>query len=227
MQKNVLKPLIFVFLVVAVVSLACSLVNGGAPAPEEPSIQEPPAQEPPTPQPEIQDPPTEQPAPTEEPQPVESGESDYVEFTDQNGLYSIEVPGDWYYEQTVDTETNYYYIDTFSSPDGGAVIENIVYDDGEVFSGNQKGKFALYLLNTFYSATGKEGDIRVSDDKIMQDGSERLTWTSKSGGYSGISFLELRSNGTTFLFFTVNWGDAVEDQYFDTLAYVIESYTIP
>jgi len=226
MQGKHLKPFVFVILVMSVVSLACSLVTGGAPTTEDPPIQEPPVQEPPTPQPQIQEPPTEQPAPAE-PQPVESGESGYIVFTDQNGLYSIEVPADWTYEQTVDTDTNYYYIDTFSSPDGGAVIENIVYDDGERFTGNQKGKFALYLLNTFYSATGKEGDIRVSDDKIMQDGSERLTWSSKSGGYSGLSFLELRSNGTTFLFFTVNWGDAVEDQYFDTLAYVIESYTIP
>ena len=107
------------------------------------------------------------------------------------------------------------------------MIENIVYDDGERFTGNQKGKFALYLLNTFYSSTGKEGDIKVSDDSIMKDGSERLTWSSKGGGYSGISFLELRSNGTTFLFFTVDWGDAVKDTYIDTLNYVIESYTIP
>jgi hypothetical protein len=229
MQGKVLKPFVFMILVMAVVSLACSLFGGsGTPATEAPPVQAPPVE-----QPSVQ--PSTQPAPTEESQPVQeetpqvsdTSDSGFNTFTDQNSLYTIEVPSDWTYEQTVDTENNYYYIDTFTSPDGGAVIENIVYDDGERFTGSQKGKFALYLLNTFYSSTGKEGDIKVTDDSIQKDGSERLIWTSKGGGYSGISFLELRSNGTTFLFFTVDWGDSVKDTYIDTLNYVIESYAIP
>lgn len=211
-------------------SMACSLFSGGgAPVPDTPPEPQPPAPQPvePEPEPVKPEPPTQEP-PTEEPAPQSNDDTGgFVTFTDENNLYVIEVPADWYYEQTYDAENNYYYIDTFTSPDGGAVIENIVYDDGKPFTGNQKSKFALYLLNTFYSSTGKEGDIRVSDDKIMQDGSERLTWTSKGGGYSGISFLELRSNGTTFLFFTVDWGNDVEDVYWDTLDYVIESYYIP
>jgi len=212
----------FVVLLLAV-SLACSVFSGG--------------QNVPTTAPEVQQPATQPPqvqAPTEQPvdnTPTDSTSNDsaggYVTFTDQNNLYSIEVPADWDYSQTVDTESNNYYIDTFKSPDGGAVIENIVYDDGTAFTGNQKAKFSLYLLNRFYSSTGKEGDIRVSDDSIMKDGSERLTWTSKGGGYSGFSFLEVRSNGTTFLFFTVDWGNDVQDTYIDTLNYVIESYKIP
>jgi len=196
-------------------SMACSLFSGGG-AP----VTDPPSE----PQPE----PVEPEPPTEEPVPQSSDSTGgFVTFTDQNDLYSIEVPADWTYEQTYDAENNNYYIDTFTSPDGGAVIENIVYDDGKPFTGNQKSKFALYLLNTFYSSTGKEGDIRVSDDRIMKDGSERLTWTSKGGGYSGISFLEIRNNGTTFLFFTVDWGNDVEDVYWDTLDYVINSYQVP
>ncbi|MGD8404560.1 MAG: hypothetical protein PVJ21_12930 [Anaerolineales bacterium] len=219
MSVKALKPLVFLVLVTAIVSLACQAISG---SPEPTPIQNPPTQQPapqePTPQEVIEEEPTQQ---------LESEGGGFVIFTDQNDLYSIEVPADWEYEQTYDAENNYYYIDTFSSPDGGAVIENIVYDDGTRFTGNQKGKFALYLLNTFYSSTGREGDIRVSDDKIMPDGSERLTWTSQGGGYSGISFLELRSNGTTFLLFTVDWGNSVEDEYIDTLNYVIESYSSP
>ena len=222
MQGKILKPFVFVFLFMTVMSLACGLFSGpGAPVSEESPTQAPTQQPPP------QQSPTEKQPVQEEPQPSDVSDNGYVTFTDQNGLYTIEVPADWTYEQTYDTENNYYYIDTFTSPDGGAVIENIVYDDGERFTGNQKARFALYLLNNFYSSTGKEGDIRVSDDSIMKDGSERLTWSSKGGGYSGISFLELRSNGTTFLFFTVDWGDAVKDTYIDTLDYVIESYTNP
>jgi hypothetical protein len=215
-SKGIRYIITFVSALMAV-SMACSLFSGSdTPITEEPAMQ----QEPPT-KPE---PPTIE-EPTEEP--VSDTGGDFVTFTDQNDLYSIEVPADWTYEQSYDSENNYYYIDTFTSPDGGAVIENIVYDDGKPFTGNQKSKFSLYLLNTFYSSTGTEGDIKVTDDSIMKDGSERLTWESKSGGYSGISFLEVRSNGTTFLFFTVDWGNDVEDTYIDTLNYVIESYTIP
>ena len=222
MPSKVFKPFTFIILIVAAVSLACSLFSGAeTPATEEPPVQPPPVQQEPT---------EEQPVQDEAPPPDSSDNSSdngFVFFTDQNELYTIEVPADWDYSQTFDTENNFYYIDTFTSPDGGAVIENIVYDDGTAFTGNQKAKFSLYLLNTFYSSTGKEGDIKVSDDSIMKDGSERLTWTSKGGGYSGLSFLEVRSNGTTFLFFTVNWGNDVQDTYIDTLNYVIESYKIP
>lgn len=223
MHAKALKSFVFVLVVTTAVSLACGLFSGGLDTP--------------TTAPEIRQPPTEPPqvqSPTEPPVdnvPNDGTSNDstggYVTFTDQNNLYSIEVPAGWDYSQTIDTENNYYYIDTFKSPDEGAVIENIVYDDGTAFTGNQKAKFSLYLLNTFYSSTGKEGDIRVSDDSIMKDGSERLTWTSKSGGYSGISFLEVRNNGTTFLFFTVDWGNDVQDTYADVLNHVIESYTMP
>jgi hypothetical protein len=101
-----------------------------------------------------------------------------------------------------------------------------VYDDGEPFTGNSKGKFALALLHQFYSSTGEEGDIRISDDKIMPDDSERLTWTSKGGGYSGMSFFEVR-NQSTFLMFTVEWSDDHESDYTDILNRAIESYDVP
>ncbi len=155
-----------------------------------------------------------------------SSSGGWTTFTDQNKLFAIDVPSDWTYKQTVDQQDNYYYIDTFTSPDGGAVIESIVYDDGKPFSGNDKSHAALFFLNNWYSYTGKEGDIRISDDRMQKDGSERLTWTSKGGGYSGVSFLETRGT-TTFLFFTLNWGNSYEDQYTDIVNSVIQSYRLP
>jgi hypothetical protein len=149
-------------------------------------------------------------------------------FTDENDYYQIELPADWEYSQTKDQENDYYYIDTFTAPDQNAMIENIVYDDGTAFTGSDKSRFALYLLNTFYSDTGKEGDIRVTDDSIQKDGSERLIWTSRGGKYSGTSFLETRGDArTTFLFFTVEYGNDYEDTYLDLLNDVIASYDIP
>ncbi len=196
---------LFAFIgLLVLVSMAC---GGGTPVPAP--VQQPVEQE-----------------PQQDPIEPVSNSGDLVTFTDQNELLAIEVPGDWTYAQTVDDDGTDFYIDTFTSPDELALVESIVYDDGTAFAGSDKAKFALYLLNTFYSNTGEEGDIRVSEDKIMQDGSERLTWSSEGGDYSGISFLETRGT-TTFLLFTVEWVNSAQDQYLDALNAVIESYRIP
>jgi hypothetical protein len=138
-------------------------------------------------------------------------------FYGPGDLFSIEVPIPWFYErEEVDVAT----VDTFYSPDEHSFIENITYDDGEVISKSEAGAFALELLKEFYAS-----DIQISDDTVQPDGSERLTWRSPSGEYSGISFLETR--GTTFLLFSAVWDDAYEDAYLDSLLYTIESYDVP
>ena len=221
-KRSVFFPFLALLVFVISVGCLCTGLTGGtpteAPAPTQPPIQ----QQEPTQAPKPTQPPAE---PSAEPPVSNSG--GLTTFTDQKGFYSIDVPADWTYTHTVDEESNYFYIDTFTSPDGGAVIENIVYNDETKFVGSQNGQFALFILNKLYSKTGREGDIRVTDDKIMKDGSERLTWTSKEGKYSGISFFELRNDNYDFLMFTVNWGNAVEEQYIDTLNAVIESYRAP
>jgi hypothetical protein len=222
-RRSVFFP--FLALLVFVISVGClctgltNKVTEPTPAPTQPPTQEP-VQQPPT-----KVPPTESSA-TEVPVSNNNSTGGWTTFTDENGFYAIDIPSDWEYSHTVDEESNNYYIDTFSSPDGGAVVENIVYNDGTPFAGGQNGQFALQILNQLYSKTGREGDIRISDDQIMKDGSERLTWTSKEGLYSGLSYFEIRDKNW-FLMFTVNWGNAVQDEYLDTLNTVIESYRTP
>lgn len=138
-------------------------------------------------------------------------------FSGPGNLFSIEVPTPWAYETSEDDVS---IIDTFYAPDGHAVIQNITYDEGEPISRSDAGQFALALLREFYAE-----DINISNDQVQADGSERLTWQSQSGDYSGISFLETR--GTTFLLFTVMWDKPYEDVYFDTLDYTVGSYTVP
>ena len=149
--------------------------------------------------------------------------SSLITFTDKNKYFQIDVPGDW--KHTTESGDHYYW-DTFTSPDQGAVVENYAYDDGTPWSGKDSGKYALAVLNQLYSKTGAEGDIRISEEKRQDDGSDRLTWTSKAGQYSGISFFEIR-NGTTFLMFTVDWGNDYKDQYSTVLDDVIKSYRVP
>lgn len=218
--------MLFVFIALLLaVSLACN--GGGTPVPPTAAPTNPPA---PTPtkasaQPQ---PPASTPLsnpPTGNDNSNNPPSSDLVTFTDKNGLMAIDLPGDWTYESG--EETDYYY-DTFTSPDGSAIMENLVYNDGTAFVANQNGKFALYLLHNFYSATKKEGDIRVTGDSLQSDGSERLTWESKSGGYSGVSFFELRgSDKRTFMMLTAYWNNDVDQAVTDVINNAIGSYTIP
>ena len=162
--------------------------------------------------------------PTEPPQPSGNTTSgDLVTFTDKNNYYQIQVPSDWKHDTS---SGDNYYIDSFTSSDGKALIENIAYDDGKPFPGGSNGKFALQILHQFYSKTGKEGDIKVTDDAVQKDGSERLVWNSKEGGYTGISFFEVRKS-TTFLMFTVEYVNEAKDQYLDLLNNVISTYSVP
>ena len=207
---------------VMVVGMACNFGRAPAAAPT-PIVQAPQSTEPPVQQ--LTEPPqqvTEPPANNN----GGSGDSGGLKlFVDQNGLYQIEVPSDWIYEQV---SGDHYYIDQFKSPDGLALVENIVYNDGTQFTGSQHGKFALDLLNRFYSNTGAVGDIRVTGDQLQPDGSERLEWTSKSGGYSGFSYFEVRKPDLlNFLMITIEWSNSAKDQYIGILNAIIESYSIP
>jgi len=172
-------------------------------------------------------PPTQMPAtqaPTDNAGSTQTGNSSaLVTFTDKNNFFAIDLPGDGTHKSG--TETNAYW-DRFASPDQHAFIENVAYDDGTPWTGGSNGRGALELLNSTYSSTGKEGDIRVTDDSIQKDGSERLTWTSKGGGYSGVSFFEIR-NRITFLMFTVWWDNPYEGTYQQMLDDVITSYRTP
>ena len=138
-------------------------------------------------------------------------------FEAPDDLFTINVPTPWEYERT---ESDVVIVDTFYAPDGHAVIQNIAYDDGEEITRSEAGAFGLELLRSSYAE-----DVRILDDQVQPDGSERLIWTSSGGGYSGTSFLETR--GTTFLLFTIMHDDDYEDVYIDTLNYTVETYTVP
>ena len=140
-----------------------------------------------------------------------------IDFYGPNDLFYIGVPESWYYEFTYE---DIVAVDTFYSPDDHAIIENIVYDDGEEVSKSDAGAFALDLLKEFYAE-----DIRITDDQVQPDGSERLIWNSPSGDYTGWSFFETR--GTTFLLFTLMYDNDYEDVYYDVLNDIVGTYDIP
>ena len=141
-------------------------------------------------------------------------------FTGPNSLFTIDVPTAWSYSS--DTSVQYFVIDTFLSPDGHAAIQNIMYDDGTKVAGKDLAQFALNILNQNYSSGG---GVKVSEEKQQPDGSDRLTWTTRQGGLSGITFIELR--GTAALMFSVLYDDPYTDAYLPVLNTTIGSYNVP
>jgi hypothetical protein len=210
MKNRSLMYLIGLAGMILIIGLACSALS---PKPTSEPVSNPPTE------PSVSTSPSNNSGGTD----ISNGDSQLITFTDKNKYYQIDLPGDW---KHTESSGSHYYIDTFKSADDKAVVENIAYDDGTAFNGSENGKFALQILNQNYSSTGATGDIRVTDDSIQNDGSERLTWTSKGGGYSGLSYFEIR-NKTTFLMFTIDWGNYSESTYIDTLNKVVSSYRLP
>lgn len=138
-------------------------------------------------------------------------------FTGQNNLFEFQIPYGW--EHTNGTAENT-VVDTFKAPDGNSYIDNLVYDEGKEISRSAAGTVTRELLKQFYAK-----DIKFVDDKVQQDGSERLSWRSDSGGFVGQTFFEVR--GASFLLLT--W--VVDKDFFDfnqpIWLDVLGSYKVP
>lgn len=166
---------------------------------------------------------------------VQPSSNGNVTFVDQNNLLAFDLPGDWTYEHTEHGDAIYTdvdaYSDTFTSPDETAIIESLVMfaNPGVTVNNSTSQAVALDILNTYYSSTGtNNGDIRISSDQIMQDGSERFEWTSKGGNYSGVSFFEVRGDDKrTWLMWTAFWDNGVDQSVLDIVDNAIATYTIP
>jgi hypothetical protein len=139
-------------------------------------------------------------------------------FTDPNKKFEFRVPYSWKYERTKGTSTN---VDTFTSPDGASVFQNITYDDGKTVTQSESGKFALKLLKDVY----KLNDVVITDDKVQKDGSERLSWYSTAQGVKGQSFFETR--GTTFLMLSWIANTADYNIFSPVWDVLLNSYKIP
>ena len=140
-------------------------------------------------------------------------------YTCPGSLCTFSVPYGW--SAGRDESFTSTIIDSFQSPDKVTFIDNFVYDDGTTFTRSQAGQAALTLLKEYYQVN----DIVVTSDKVQGDGSERLDWYSRNGGYSGESFFETR--GTTFLMLTWVANDSYFDLYSPVWGSILDTYSIP
>ena len=139
-------------------------------------------------------------------------------FTDPNKLFEFNIPYPWTYATS---SADNAVVDTFSSPDKLSYIENITYDDGTEVSKSEAAAFARSLLTKYYDIT----DLKITDDQVQSDGSERLTWNSPAKGIDGESFFETR--GTTFLLLTWVVDSTSYDAFEPVWTELVGSYGVP
>jgi len=141
-------------------------------------------------------------------------------FDDTNrlssGKFSILVPPFWRIDKI---EDDYSTLHTFISPDSQAVIQMIVYDDGNPMSNTIAAGFALKLLRDNYAK-----DIFVLKDEILPDGREKLEWRSDIANYQGET--AFTSCGSALFMITVMTDEDFAPIYQTLLDDVLASYSV-
>jgi hypothetical protein len=141
------------------------------------------------------------------------------EYTSPDSLFTIEVPTSW--TKFLDTaRIQKAQIEQFFSPDRRASIQTVIYRHGTLIEQEFKATKTREILNTLYGPR-----FRVSHDKALPDGRERLAWSVESKELSGISFFH--SWGGSLYIFTVLWDDAYQPLYQPVLDRVVESFSYP
>jgi hypothetical protein len=153
---------------------------------------------------------------------VISGDPLYVssfEYTAPDSLFTLEVPTSW--TKFLDTASiQKSQIEQFFSPDRRASVQTLVYRHGALIEKEFKATKTLEILRSLYGS-----GFRVSHDKALPDGRERLAWLVEPKELSGISFFD--SWGGSLYIFTVLWDDAVQPLYQPVLDRVMESFDTP
>jgi len=129
-------------------------------------------------------------------------------------LFSLAVPQYWNFKQTT---ANHSVVETFTSPDEHAVLQIVIYDDGEQISGSIGGAFVRNLLRNYYA-----DDIVVTSDKLIADGREELIWKSPASEYQGKSYFDKRD--TTLYIITVMIDNNYEEYYREIIDNILDTY---
>lgn len=137
-------------------------------------------------------------------------------YTAPDVLFTLEVPTSWSrYADFASIENT--QLEGFLSPDLHAAVQVAVYRQGSLIKREAKAFKTLEIMRKLYGY-----DLRVSHDKALPDGRERLAWTAERRQVSGISFFD--SFGSSMYIFSIVWDDAFEDMYKPTLDTVVNSF---
>ena len=134
----------------------------------------------------------------------------------QNEYFLINTPAYWKLNRL---SGEYSLVETFYSPDERAIIQIVIYDDGEFLTRNVAGNLVRTLLREQYTK-----DVTVTANTVSQDGRERMIWNSDFANYQGVTQYETR--GSALLMITVIWDNDLGSYYQSMLEEVINTYRI-
>lgn len=120
-----------------------------------------------------------------------------VTYTAPDAFFEVDVPTSWsrYIDAAAVEKT---IIEGFLSPDMRAAVQIAVYRRGALIEQSIKAEKTLEIMRVQYGY-----DLRVSHDKALPDGRERLEWYAENKGINGVSFFD--SYGSSLYVFSIVW----------------------
>ena len=138
------------------------------------------------------------------------------EYTSREQIFTLKVPTSW--SKFADAASmDRTVVEGFTSPDGRAGVQVAIFSKGSNISQETKGVKTLEIMRVLYG-----WDMRVSTDKSLQDGRERLEWYGTMKDVQGITYFD--KSGTDLYIFSVVWEAATQDLYLPVLQEVIDSF---
>lgn len=138
------------------------------------------------------------------------------EYISREMIFNIQVPTSWSrYIDLASIERT--VVEGFISPDKQASVQVAIYSKGSPVSQEIKASKTLEIMRKLYG-----WDLRVSHDKALPDGRERLEWHAERKRINGVSFFD--SAGTFIYIFSIIWDDATKSLYKPVLDEISESF---
>lgn len=133
-----------------------------------------------------------------------------------DAFFEVEVPTAWsWYIDAATLEKT--VIEGFLSPDKRAAVQIAVYRKGAFIDQSIKAEKTMEIMRAQYGY-----DLRVSHDKALPDGRERLDWSAMNKGINGISFFD--SYGSSLYVFSIVWEESTADIYKPLLEEISASF---
>ena len=138
--------------------------------------------------------------------------------TARDAIFKIDIPTAWvkYMDAGSIKKT---IIEAFFSPDMRASVQIAVYWHGEMIEQTLKAEKTLEIMRALYGY-----DLRVSHDKAMPDGRERLEWYAANKDINGISYFD--SYGSSLYVISIVWEEPTAEIYLPLLEEINASFSM-
>ncbi len=134
-----------------------------------------------------------------------------------DAFFEVDIPTAWskYLDAATVEKT---IVEGFLSPDMRASVQIALYRRGTLIEQSLKADKTLEIMRALYGY-----DLRVSHDKALPDGRERLAWYATNKGINGISYFD--SYGSSLYVFSIVWEEPTAVIYLPLLEEIAASFS--